>query len=74
MIFEKLHMQRVLSGQRLNATFLHLAAFVLHVPATGLIHTYLLQFQLFSYYPVHFVSHFNYGHESCPQIIFHIVY
>ena len=38
----------------------------------GLIRFHSQQFQLFSYYPVHFVSHFIYGHESRPQHICHV--
>ena len=44
----------------------------LPVPASGLIRSHLLGFQLFSYYPVHFVSHFIYGHRSHPQSMSHI--
>ena len=41
---------------------------VLHVPATGLTCYTSLHFQLFSY-PVHFGSHFIFGHESHSQLI-----
>ena len=44
----------------------------LPVPATGLTCSHSLGFLLFSYYPVHFVSHFIYGHESRPQLICHM--
>ena len=44
----------------------------LSVPATGLTCSHSLGFLLFSYYLVHFVSHFIYGHQSCPQIICHV--
>ena len=44
----------------------------LPVPATGLTRSHSLGFLLFSYYLVHFVSHFVYGHQSCPQIICHV--
>ena len=45
---------------------------ILPVPATGLTHSHSLGFLLFSYYPVHFVSHFIYGHQSRPQLICHM--
>ena len=39
---------------------------------TGLTRSHSLGFLLFSYYPIHFVSHFIYGHQSHPQIICHV--
>ena len=48
------------------------APIYLPVPATGLTRSHSLGFLLFSYYPVHFVSHFIYGHQSRPQIICHV--
>ena len=48
------------------------APIYLSVPATGLTRSHSLGFLLFSYYPVHFVSHFFYGHQSRPQIICHV--
>ena len=36
---------------------------------TGLTHFDSLHFQLFSYYLVHFGSHFIYGHGSHPQLV-----
>ena len=38
---------------------------ILRTPDTKVTHFDFLQFHLSSYYPVHFVSYFVYGHESC---------
>ena len=48
------------------------APIYLPVPATGLTRSHSLGFLLFSFYPVHFVSHFIYGHQSRPQITCHV--
>ena len=54
-------------GKVIEFVFLYLP-----VPATVLTRSQSLGFLLFSYYPVHLVSHFIYGHQSRPQIICHV--
>ena len=45
---------------------------ILLVSASGLNHFHSWRFHLFPYYPVHFGSHFIYGHVSCLQLICHV--